>query len=1092
MSRRSYRIAGRAMVLLLISAVLASIAAPIAAMASTQQSSQIPINTQRYGSADRYSTSLDIAEEVIADAGGTLGWAVLVSGQSWPDAVVASSIAGALGAPVLLTPPGELRIDTERFLERADITDIIVIGSPARPGVSDAVTGQLTEAGYSVERITGRDRYDTGVEVARRLGEILRSHSRDGAAAGSMPGFGVTAIVASGAVFADALVSGPVSAYGGHPVLLTPPQRLDAGVAAYLREASVEHVVLMGGTAALGQSVERALADLDIEATRLAGATRFETAVRMSEFVRGRYSRDPECFSYAHLGIARDRVPFDSISAGPLLARHCASLLLTDPRRTNIATQDHLGAARSSAAASGTDALGIHVFGGTAAVSAGVLSAYFDISDTKAEPVALNATCGGNGSTLIPLEIAVPMYRATWSPDCSRVAYLRLYNELWVANGDGSDARRLLGANTRAHSPAWSPDGTRIAFAAADYSGGVAAKHIYVVNADGSGTRQLTSGEVNDDSPSWSPDGKQMVFQRRDGIGSDYTNEALAQDQHLIILNLGNGDEEALFEGGEAEFSPAWSPDGKRIAFTGWATLWLADSDGTGKRVLTDDGSTWRGVTWSPDSKRLATVRFRNADEGGVAVVVVDADGIGEELIPVPGLAPDNNYLPDRAPQWSPDGRRLFSQLSNEDPFNTSPRPGMNWMQVMAAPEIGVPARRTCKLPSRADSYTTGFPLPSWAPSAIGTLRVAVLFVDFPDANVHYSTELEASSSLAYVERYFDHSSSGRLDIEFVPHHVWLRAEHNVDHYENERFYNGLLDARIGEHAVQLADDDFDFSDIDIVLVVMPSTLFSGGGNEGSSVSADGNSMRHVRMNHRHYGFGSNADGSLRTPSINPWGRTAVHEMMHSLGLRDLYWEHTLGFRLWPLGDPLAPPSLPEGESWALMEFGMMQLNGYDQVTGGNLKDRRLEMLAWSRWQLGWLDDAQVECLTSDFSTIALRAAAEAGTGTAMAAVQVSANSAIVIESRRLIGYDSPSTHTRQRVAAGEQDPQYLAEGVLVYTVNSLRGEHPVSLVQDNGRAYLKDFPLLAEGDSVSVAGYTISVVDDTGYEHVVSVRKND
>ncbi len=76
------------------------------------------VDVTRYGGADRYATSLLVAEAVAADAGGNLDSVVMVSGRSWTDAVVAAPLAGSLGAPVLTTPPGTLRADATEFLQR--------------------------------------------------------------------------------------------------------------------------------------------------------------------------------------------------------------------------------------------------------------------------------------------------------------------------------------------------------------------------------------------------------------------------------------------------------------------------------------------------------------------------------------------------------------------------------------------------------------------------------------------------------------------------------------------------------------------------------------------------------------------------------------------------------------------------------------------------------------------------------------------------------------------------------------------------------------------------------------------------------------
>lgn len=72
-------------------------------------------------------------------------------------------------------------------------------------------------------------------------------------------------------MFADALVAGPLSSKAEVPMLLTPQSELHAEVAAYLSDANIEHVVLMGGTAALSQAVEDAIEDLGIVVDRMAG-----------------------------------------------------------------------------------------------------------------------------------------------------------------------------------------------------------------------------------------------------------------------------------------------------------------------------------------------------------------------------------------------------------------------------------------------------------------------------------------------------------------------------------------------------------------------------------------------------------------------------------------------------------------------------------------------------------------------------------------------------------------------------------------------------------------------------------------------------
>ena len=273
------------------------------------------VSITRYGGADRYETSLRIAEAVAAEAGGSLEWVVLVSGERWTDAVVAAPLAGARNAPVLMTPPDELRDDALAFLKRVGVSLAMVVGPDASGGVhgpgrgvAESVLADLAAAGISPQRATGVDRYHTSRVVAAMYGPR------------TMGELGSTAIVASGEVFADALVAGPFAARGNHPVLLTPPDELYPEVARYLQSVSIEHVVLMGGTAALSDEVEQSIKDLGINVTRVAGATRYDTAVQAAELVEGRYSDTAgrPCFATSTIGLARARVPFDSFSAAPL------------------------------------------------------------------------------------------------------------------------------------------------------------------------------------------------------------------------------------------------------------------------------------------------------------------------------------------------------------------------------------------------------------------------------------------------------------------------------------------------------------------------------------------------------------------------------------------------------------------------------------------------------------------------------------------------------------------------------------------------------------------------------------------------------
>jgi len=386
----------------------------------------------------------------------------------------------------------------------------------------------------------------------------------------------------------------------------------------------------------------------------------------------------------------------------------------------------------------------------------------------------------------------------------------------------------------------------------------------------------------------------------------------------------------------------------------------------------------------------------------------------------------------------------------------------------------------------RAD-VTAGFPLPARAAPSIGTLRVAVLFMDFPDTPANHSARDEAQLGLPFVETYLETVSYGRLDVEFAPLHRWLRAEQSHSQYLSER---NALEHLVDQQAVRLADADIDFADVDMLMIVMPGSHWSGGNAVGEVLTDEGG-VSTLRVN-----------VSRHEPARpRPWGSVAAHELVHNLGLADLYSYD---------GRHLSRVDAPANRAWVDVQMGLMSMrahfiassqdtrlahdwvhaDGY-RSTSYRLDLHALEMLAWSRWQLGWLDASQVACLSEDEATVTLSPVAAPGGGTAMAAVPLSDREALVIESRRKIGYDAGLDH-REPDGASTTFPALATEGVLVYTVDASRhtGELPLTVAGDHGNGLVDDYPVLTVGQSVTVRGYAVTVVADDGDTHTVTIAK--
>ena len=149
------------------------------------------------------------------------------------------------------------------------------------------------------------------------------------------------------------------------------------------------------------------------------------------------------------------------------------------------------------------------------------------------------------------------------------------------------------------------------------------------MNADGSGQRRLTNGGDSGCGrveSAWSPDGRRIAIVGNPmfppSTGTPYT-----YDSTIYVMNADGSGQRRLTGTAGFEDSPAWSPDGQKIAFGRDGGVYVVNADGSGERRLTRNRAAFHGPAWSPDARRIAFVRALGRGRHNLEIYVANADG---------------------------------------------------------------------------------------------------------------------------------------------------------------------------------------------------------------------------------------------------------------------------------------------------------------------------------------------------------------------------------------------------------------------------------------------------------------------------------
>lgn len=254
-------------------------------------------DTKRIYGQDRYETAAKVCQEGWKEKSN---YAVVVCGDNFPDAVAAAPLAKKYNAPILLTNKGVLNMYTSVELKRLNVKNVFLIGQKAV--VSQNVEDGLKAMGIKTTRIGGKNRYDTALEIAKKLGKPKQ-----------------IALV-NGSYFEDAVCMAPIAAIKEMPILMVGKDEIPPDVMKFLNSnKNAEQIYVIGGEDIISKKVFNQVPN----AKRIGSGNKYQRNIDIINYFRNELNID-------NLFLASGKYYADALAGSTLAAQNNGFILLGD------------------------------------------------------------------------------------------------------------------------------------------------------------------------------------------------------------------------------------------------------------------------------------------------------------------------------------------------------------------------------------------------------------------------------------------------------------------------------------------------------------------------------------------------------------------------------------------------------------------------------------------------------------------------------------------------------------------------------------------------------------------------------------------